>query len=321
MIQQDNSPFWTIFALKRDIMLKIENQNLRIELNELGGCLKSIYDKKNKEELLYQPNGESWAGQDIVIFPIIGALKNHTYLVQGKEYKLKNHGIIRYETVKVKSVSETSIELYYEYNEESLKIYPYKFRLVINYSLSDWLLNISYRVINKDDKNIYFSIGGHPALKASGKYINNHFDFEDTYCVFEGTIFTQYLLNNTGDQIIGEKNINLSGEYLLDKTVIEENKTLIYDAKDLKKVRLYTNDYEYIFNVEESPVLAIWSMKNTGNFICIEPWWGLPDYDKPILELKDKKHIISLNKGNEYLTSYSIEINKFENSKNKCQKL
>ncbi len=293
-------------------MLKIENQNLKIELNELGGCLKSIYDKKNKEELLYQPNGESWAGQDIVIFPIIGALKNHTYLVQGKEYKLKNHGIIRYETVKVKSVSETSIELYYEYNEESLKIYPYKFRLVINYSLSDWQLNISYCVINKDDKTIYFSLGGHPALKASGKYINNHFDFENTYCSFSGIIQKQYALNDPGDQITGSKTVNITGKYVLDKNDIEKNKTLIYDARNLKEVTLYTNGYEYIFDVSKAPILAIWSMKNTGNFICIEPWWGLPDNDNPNLELKDKNYVISLEKDREYLTSYSIEINKLK---------
>lgn len=41
--------------------MKTENEYLSLEVNENGGCLKSIYDKKRDKELLYQPVEESWA--------------------------------------------------------------------------------------------------------------------------------------------------------------------------------------------------------------------------------------------------------------------
>lgn len=291
-------------------MPKIENDYLKVEINELGGCFKSIYDKKNNDEILYQPNGTSWSGQDVVIFPVIGALKNHKYMVDGKEYTLKNHGIIRYEMVKYNVINDEDLEIYYDYNERSLKLYPYRFKLTVRYKLEDNKIIISYNVKNEDDKEMYFSLGGHPALKATGRYVDNHFDFENTYCTFLGIISKQYTLNDSGDQITGSKTVNITGKYVLDKNDIEKNKTLIYDASNLKQVTLYTNGYEYIFDVSKAPIIAIWSMKNTGNFICIEPWWGLPDNDNPYLELKNKNEIIKLNKNEEYHTGYSILINK-----------
>ena len=212
--------------------------------------------------------------------------------------------------VKYNVINDEALEIYYDYNERSLELYPYRFKLTVRYKLEDNKIIISYNVKNEDDKEMYFSLGGHPALKATGRYVDNHFDFENTYCTFLGIISKQYTLNDSGDQITGSKTVNITGKYVLDKNDIEKNKTLIYDASNLKQVTLYTNGYEYIFDVSKAPILAIWSMKNTGNFICIEPWWGLPDNDNPYLELKNKNEIIKLNKNEEYHTGYSILINK-----------
>lgn len=57
-----------------------------------------------------------------------------------------------------------------------------------------------------------------------------------------------------------------------------------------------------------APVVAIWSMEQTGNFICIELWWGLPDYDIPEEEISKKKEIIELDPQNKFETSYSITV-------------
>lgn len=57
-----------------------------------------------------------------------------------------------------------------------------------------------------------------------------------------------------------------------------------------------------------APVVAIWSMEETGNFICVEPWWGLPDYDIPEEEISKKKEIIELDTQKEFETGYSITV-------------
>ena len=59
----------------------IENDFLKVEVTLEGSSLTSIYDKKNDVELLYQKDQRSWMGQDVVIFPIIGGLKDSEYII------------------------------------------------------------------------------------------------------------------------------------------------------------------------------------------------------------------------------------------------
>ena len=64
----------------------IENDFLKVEVTLEGSSLTSIYDKKNDVELLYQKDQRSWMGQDVVIFPIIGGLKDSEYIIDDKVY-------------------------------------------------------------------------------------------------------------------------------------------------------------------------------------------------------------------------------------------
>ena len=76
-------------------MYSIENSFLRLIVNENGGAIKALYDKKNNNNLFYEPDCRSWSGTDVVIFPFVARLKNQKYTVNGIEYSLKNHGVAR----------------------------------------------------------------------------------------------------------------------------------------------------------------------------------------------------------------------------------
>ena len=156
-------------------MFIIENEFLKIEINPHGGCLKSIYDKRKKKELLYQPDGSSWSGQDVVIFPVIAALKNQSYKVGAKSYSLKNHGLIRYNDVYLVSQNEEEITLGFDDNEETLKLYPFKFHFEVTYKLKNDKISIKYHVINKNDKTMYLeklsSYNGFLNIASSKKFI------------------------------------------------------------------------------------------------------------------------------------------------------
>lgn len=151
---------------------------------------------------------------------------------------------------------------------------------------------------------MYFSVGGHPALGVN--LING--EFENVAIEVDGIFHKQYLLNEEGSQIVGERNINISGYKKLSKEEITAYHTLIYDARNVKLIKLNINDNCFIFDVLNAPVVAIWSMEETGNFICVEPWWGLPDYDIPEEEISKKKEIIELDPQKEFETGYSITV-------------
>ena len=293
-------------------MYSIENEFLKLVVDENGGAIRALYDKKgNNDNLFYEPDTRSWSGTDVVIFPFVARLKNQKYTVNGKEYSLKNHGVIRYEKLDLMKKENNIIILKLDSNSETKRIYPFDFHFEVRYELNDNKLSISYFVKNEGNTDMYFSLGGHPALKTSGIYNDKGFEFENTKLIFENAINTkQYILNESGDLITGLRDTSLDKEIVLKKKMITDFKTLIYDAKEINKVTLETNNHEYIFDISLSEVLAIWTWPTFGNYVCIEPWWGIPDMENPNLELKDKPLIHTLKANDSFKTGYSIIINK-----------
>lgn len=290
-------------------MVVLENDNFKIEISEDGGALSSIYDKKNNTELMYEPDSRSWNGKDVVIFPFVARLKDSKYMVDDKEYHLKNHGIIRYRKLNVSYKSETEAVLNLNYDKDTLSIYPYKFNFFIKYTLDDNKLSIRYKVVNVDNKNIYYELGGHPALKVDGEDTGYSFEIKNTILEFENDIVTnKYYLNEDGSLITG-KSINQIPRLLaVTKNLITEAKTIILDASDINSVKLKTLGYEYLFDLSEAPILALWTYPGYGDYLCVEPWWGIPDIINPNPELKDKPMMRSLNPNESEEVGYSITI-------------
>ena len=70
----------------------IENDFLKLTVNDEGASMHSLVYKPSGEERLWQ-GGEAWGSRDVVIFPIIGHAA--PFEVCGKTYELKSHGLAR----------------------------------------------------------------------------------------------------------------------------------------------------------------------------------------------------------------------------------
>ena len=247
----------------------------------------------------------------MVIFPFVARLKNGNYKYNNEIYSMKNHGLVRYNNLYILDQSSSLLILGFDYNEDTLKQYPYKFHFEVSYELIDNELIISYKIQNLDNKIIYYGFGGHPAIKTSGYEENDKFIYDNTSLLFKNDIKTKrYVLDEAGYYILGDMKDKLPKELLLNKDFITKEKTLIYDAKDINKLTLITNNYSFEFNISEAEILTLWTSPGLGDYICVEPWWGLPDYINPAPELKDKPLIHSLNIGEVETKKYSIKINK-----------
>lgn len=286
----------------------IENDLLKVEVTLDGSSLTSIFDKKNNVELLYQKDERSWMGQDVVIFPIIAAIKDRECIVDDKVYSMKNHGLIRYVKSSVVSHVQNEIVLGYRYNEETLKQYPFKFNFEVCYRLNDNELTVEYRVYNLDDKEMYFSVGGHPALIVDGYETADEFVFKDVKLTFEKDHeVNQFMLNDAGNLISHTVPAVLPKEYMITKDTIEAVKTLIYDVTDVNTVTLHTLNRKFVFDISKSNVLAIWSKPGFGNYLCVEPWWGIPDYESTNKKLEEKALIMKLSAKDTFVTDYKIK--------------
>ncbi|MCR5350077.1 MAG: hypothetical protein K6E20_03695 [Acholeplasmatales bacterium] len=290
-------------------MVVLENDVLKININENGGCLSSIFDKIKKEELLYQPDKRSWSGQDVVIFPFVARLKNNSYTVDGKEYSMKNHGIIRYNKLNVWEANETKAILYLDSNSDTLKEYPYNFHFEVIYELNHNKLSIKYKITNTDNKEIYYEFGGHPALKVDGAENDQGFEIKDTILEFENNIVTEkFNLDDSGSYIVNKTKVSIPSEFIITKKIIEDSKTLIFDAKNINKCILKTKGYRFYFDIEDFEILALWTYPGYGDYLCVEPWCGIPDIFNPNKELKAKPLMHKLNPNESEEKGFSITI-------------
>ena len=61
--------------------------------------------------------------------------------------------------------TENSLEYTLTYDEDTLRMYPFKFKLTVTYTINFAEVKVSWKVENLDTKeDMYFSIGAHPAF-------------------------------------------------------------------------------------------------------------------------------------------------------------
>ena len=285
------------------IMLKIENDILIVTSKPSGAELCSIYNKQTKLEYLWQA-GLAWPKHAPVLFPIVGQLKNNSYVHEGKTYSMDRHGFARTMTFLTTDHRPEEIEYSLMYDEETMNVFPFQFELLINYEVIDATLNILYTVINHGQANMYFSIGAHPAFKVPLTIEEN---YDDYYLRFSKTENTERWLLNNG--LLD----NSTAPFLVNKNDLQLTKSIFYDDalvfKNLKSDNISIlskkSEHGLKFQFEGYPYFGIWAAKD-ADFICLEPWHGIADHLTATQQLKEKEGIQLLEPGVEFNCSYSI---------------
>ena len=190
------------------------------------------------------------------------------------------------------NISEREHTYVLKYNEDTLKMYPYKFELYISYIIEDNKLTIIYKVKNLDIRPIYFGIGGHPAFIIDLKNNKYKVEFENE----ENNIKFSQL--DAG--LISYKNNYINNSLMSNNRCIEIRKdtfshdAIIMSGLSSRKLRLYENNIEKLeFEFGQFKYLSLWSKKNAP-FLCIEPWQTTADYTDANQDFTLKKDNIKL---------------------------
>lgn len=281
----------------------LKNNDLSVKISNLGAELTSIIDSDN-EERLWQGDSASWTGQAPLLWPICGCLTDDKYTFKGQTYKMESHGFGRDREFLIEYADDKKVVYLLESDEESRKIYPFDYQLRVSYELEDNKINVTYTVNNKSDDYMYFSIGSHEGYVCKGDTSN--------YCVtFENEEFLKNALLN-GPFLNGKsENVKQDGAQLwLSDEDFKAHDTLIFRDIKSKSVMLKGKHSEKTITVEypDFDNLLLWKFPG-AEYLCIEPWCGLPDYDGIVSELPEKPGIIKLEKNGVFERTHSIIIN------------
>ncbi|MGG7144667.1 aldose 1-epimerase family protein [Clostridium nigeriense] len=287
----------------------LENENIKISTNTFGAELTNLITKKDNIEFLWNGDEKYWKYHSPILFPIVGKVFNNKYRAENREYELPQHGLARTREFEMIEKDDNHIVFELLWSEDTLKVYPYKFSLRLSYELLENGVKVGYNVKNLDNKEIYFSIGGHPAFMCP---LLNGEKFEDYYFQFneKENIGTMELDANTG-YFTGKTN-----EFFNNSNKINLNINLFkYDAlafnnlkSNLITLKSDKNNKELTMDFSGFPYLALWTKPTGAPFICIEPWYGHADYKDFNGEFKNKEGIEKLSISEEFNAEYKLFI-------------
>lgn len=290
----------------------LKNDSLSLQFDDFGGELTSIFDLKKNVEYLWNADPVHWKRHSPILFPFIGNLKDHSFIHNGQTYHPSSHGFARDMTFSFLSQTDHELWFYLEASKETKEVYPFDFRLESGYRLEDQKITVMWRVMNKDESTMHFSIGGHPAFNCP---LLPGEEQSDYYIHFDSVKPLHYLHIDENGLVKklppNKQNLLTTDNGLLpiDERMFDYNALIIEDRQCHSIALLDPFKIPYVTVTFDAPVVGIWSpKKQKAPFICIEPWYGRCDASDFSGTLADREWSNSLSPGGTFEASYTIEI-------------
>lgn len=287
----------------------LKNEFLKVEINLKGAELKSMLDLKTQSEILWQADPEYWEQTSPILFPFVGKSWNDEYHYKGNVYPMKTHGFAKDKLFELYKSTETEVWLQLTEDDETMKMYPFKFKLLIGYSLEKNQLKVTWLVKNTDATELYFQIGGHPGFALPDWNVNDsiqaYVKLDSPHPTIQfnvkeaGRYFTENPANHNY-QPDKEGFFPLTEHFFKDDAVIfENNQALAVQLFDKQKNQLVKVSFD-------TPVFALWTAHHKAPFVCIEPWWGKADTQDFKGDISQRKWMQHLQPHESFTSSYTI---------------
>ncbi len=265
-------------------MIAIRNEYLQVNVSEHGAELQSI--RCEGKEYLWQGDEASWNERAPILFPICSGLDGDKYLLNGAEYTLPKHGFAKNLDFEVDYQDASSLVLIASDTEETRKLFPFSFDLRVSFQLKGRSIKICYDVLNHSEETMYFSIGAHEGYALPGGLTDYKVVFPKPE-KFETRRMAGGVLLEKWDEAAPE------GQELHLKPELMDYGTLIFDRMTSKSCVLAKKDGSRAVrvNFEDFKHLLIWTIPG-ADFVCLEPWCGLPDLEGTDHDISHKASII-----------------------------
>lgn len=290
----------------------IKRGGLTAAIDSMGAQLTSL--ALNGNECLWQGDPAFWGKHAPILFPIVGSLRNNTATSAAGTCEMPRHGLARIVEHKLVEVSEDGSSVTYEITDtpESLKAFPFHFKLSMTYALTgDATLTQTFAVTNTGDVDLPFSVGGHPAFNvpAPGAEDETFEDYElafteawtneapiitpDGLMTFEGS----YKAPDNSD-VLPITHRSFDNDAIMFTDTPGSTLTL-RGRKSGHGVKIDFEGFKYI---------GVWSAANDAPFVALEPWTGHTTMDTEDDVFEHKVNTIALAPGETDVRSFSVTL-------------
>ena len=303
--------------------ITLGNDSFQACISSSGAQLLSFKNLSTGVEHIWNGNPQVWKFRAPILFPIVGRLKEGFYQWQGNQYLLTNHGFAR--DLEHELVESSATRLLWRLCdcEYTRKIFPWPFVLETEYRLEGSTLVFCTTVINSGTTELAFSIGSHTGLVypwvGSSKddfviqFENDevpdmvHSSAEGLICGAwqkkgggaEKSIFvpqTSPYPHIKSGQIKLQDGLFASGHIL---TNVNSRWVALVDTRTGQRIKVNTARYPYV---------VLWQSPSVQHpFVCIEPWFGLPDFAQTNHRWEEKPALVHLQPRRSFTTNQALE--------------
>ena len=128
--------------------LTISSNRLSAEVDPLGAELVRL-TTRDGHELLWDGDAAFWTGHAPILFPIVGMLNQGRYRLNDKTFAMPKHGFARSSMFEMVDRGNDGVTLSIKDSEATRAIYPFAFRLDINFEIAGSALSVTARVTNR----------------------------------------------------------------------------------------------------------------------------------------------------------------------------
>ena len=249
----------------------IQNEHLTVTAAARGAELQSILGADGTE-YLWQGDPRYWSDRALNIFPCVARLTNGSYYLDGQLHHMGIHGIAPYRA-----------------DEETLQSYPRRFVFRVTYALQGGTLAVTYEVENRDERTMYFGLGGHPGFRVP---LADGASFEDYRLRFS----SPFPLENGRDIPLRHELFDRDAIVLRDM----DRALTLETGRDGRGVTVSFPGMDYV---------GIWHKPKTdAPYVCIEPWCSLPAVQDVVTVMEERRDYLRLEADGVYRNQWTIEI-------------
>ena len=285
----------------------LSSASLTAAVRPLGGELVSLRDRAGTE-YIWQGDPAFWSGQNPILFPIVGSLREGRVDIDGRAFAMDRHGFARRSAFTPVEQGPDFLVLELRESRSTLARFPFPFVLRVRHRLLENGFSTAFTVENPGPEPLPFCVGAHTAIRCP---------------LFEGERFEDYELTfdrpEDGDTLLltpqgllqdGKSEPKLRGGRLrLDYDDFRRLDTLIFQGLRSQSVSLRHRETGrgVALDFREFPMVAFWT-KPDAPFLCMEPWHGCAAYENESGRFRDKPHVLTLAPGEQKELTYAFTL-------------